>query len=150
MFQSERLTHFLKNNKNMAKKYILELTEEQYDLIALSVEVVHRISCGQVEELDQIVPEKIDRDLLMKLKEQAFPELAFNESYKWCGGYKGSDNEEFNKIFSHFQAETYALYREMLHIRTVNKGVDNVYQSPTLRCEGVDIPKITIKEVEQL
>ena len=97
----------------MAKKYTLELTEEQYDLIALSVEVVHRIIVGQVEELDQILPNLLDRDLLVKLKEQAFPELSFNQSYKWCGGYKGSDDEKKNKAFSHYQAATYAIYREM-------------------------------------
>ena len=132
----------------MAKKYTLELTEEQYDLIALSVEVVHRIIVGQVEELDQILPNLLDRDLLVKLKEQAFPELSFNQSYKWCGGYKGSDDEKKNKAFSHYQAATYAIYREMMHARTVNEGLDNVYQTPTLRCEGVDLPKITIKEEE--
>ena len=123
----------------MAKKYIIELTEEQYSLIALCVESVHRISAGQVEELDQIVPNKIDRELLVKLKEQAFPELSFNQSYKWCGGHH-------NKAFSHFQEATYAIYREMLHARTVNEGIVNVYKSPTLRCEGVNVPKITIKE----
>ena len=130
----------------MAKKYTLELTEEQYDLIALSVEVVHRIIVGQVEELDQILPNLLDRDLLVKLKEQAFPELSFNQSYKWCGGYKGSDDEKKNKAFSHYQAATYAIYREMLHARTVDDGLDNVYQTPTLRCEGVDLPKITVEE----
>ena len=124
------------------KKYTLELTEEQYNLIALCTEVVHRISVGQVEELDQIVPHKIDHDLLVKLKEQAFPELSFNQDYRWCGGHQ-------NKAFSHFQAATYAIYREMIHVRTVNDGIDNVYQSPTLRCEGVDIPKITIKEEQK-
>ncbi len=121
------------------KKYILELTDEQYSLIALCTEAVHRISVGQVEELDQIVPEKLDRELLVKLKEQAFPELSFNQSYKWCGGHP-------DEAFSHFQAATYAIYREMLHALTVNSGIDNVYQSPTLRCEGVDLPIITIKE----
>ena len=124
------------------KKYIIELTEEQYELIALCTEVVHRISAGQVEELDQIVPHKIDRDLLVKLKEQSFPELSFNLDYSWCGGHQ-------NKAYSHFQAATYAIYREMIHIRTVNEGIDNVYQSPTLRCKGVDIPKITIKEEQK-
>jgi len=123
----------------MAKKYIIELTEEQYSLIALCTEVVHRISVGQVEELDQIVPKKIERDLLVKFKEQAFPELSFNQDYKWCGGHH-------NKVFSHFQAATYAIYREMLHVMTVYKGLDNVYQSQTLRCEGVDVPIISIKE----
>ena len=126
----------------MAKKYIIELTEEQYSLIAFCVESVHRISVGQVEELEQIVPEKIDRELLIKLKEQAFPELSFNQSYKWCGGHH-------EKSFSHFQAATYAIYREMLHTRTVNEGIDNVYRSPTLRCELVDVPKITITEEDE-
>ena len=121
------------------KKYILELTEEQYDLIAICTEVVHRISAGQVEELNQIVPKKIDRDELVKIKDQAYPELSYNQSYKWCGGHP-------NKAFSHFQAATYAIYREMLHVRTVNEGIDNVYQSPTLRCDEIDLPKITIKE----
>ena len=124
------------------KKYIMELTEDQYSLIANCTEVVHRISVGQVEELDQIVPKKIDRKLLVKLKEQAFPELSFNQSYKWCGGHH-------NKAFSHFQAATYAIYREMLYVRTVNEGMDNVYQSPTLRCEGADVPKITITEEDE-
>lgn len=123
------------------KKYILELTEEQYNLIALCVESVHRISSGQIEELDQIVPGKIDREVLMKIKDQAFPELSFNQSYKWCGGHP-------NKAFSHFQAATYAIYREMLHVRTVDEGLDNVYQSPTLRCDGVDLPEITFMEDE--
>ena len=123
----------------MVKKYVIELTEDQYSLITNCTEVVHRISVGQIEELDQIVPKKIDRKLLVKLKEQAFPELSFNQSYKWCGGHH-------NKAYSHFQAATYAIYREMLHVRTVNEGIDNVYQSPTLRCEGVDVPKITITE----
>ena len=121
------------------KKYILELTEEQYDLIAICTEVVHRISAGQAEELNQIVPKKIDRDELVKIKDQAYPELSYNQSYKWCGGHP-------NKAFSHFQAATYAIYREMLHVRTVNEGIDNVYQSPTLRCDEIDLPKITIKE----
>ena len=120
------------------KKYILELTEEQYSLIALCVESVHRISVGQVEELDQIVPKKIDRELFLKLKEQAFPELSFNQSYKWSGGHPV-------EAFSHFQAATYAIYREMLHALTVNEGIDNVYRSPTLRCEGVGVPKIIIE-----
>ena len=124
------------------KKYTLELTEEQYNIISFCTEVVNRISAGQIEELDQIVLHKIDRELLVKLKEQAFPELSFNQSYSWCGGHQ-------NKAYSHFQAATYAIYREMIHVRTVNEGIDNVYQSPTLRCEGVDIPKITIKEEEK-
>ena len=124
------------------KKYILELTEEQYSLIALCTEVVHRISVGQVEELDQIVPKKLDRDLLLKVKEQAFPELSFNQSYKWCGGHP-------NKAFSHFQSATYAIYREMLHKRCVREEIDSVYQSPTLRCDDVDLPKITIKEYDE-
>ena len=130
----------------MARRYLLELTEEQYNLIGLCTEVVHRISVGQVEELDQIVPKKIDRELLMKLKEQAFPELSFNASYKWSGGYRGKDNDKANKAFSHFQAAAYAIYREMLHFNAIQEDKYNIYQSPTLRCDGVDIPKITIKE----
>lgn len=131
------------------KKYTIELTEEQYHLISLCVEVVHRISVGQVEELDQIVPKKIEHEMLVKLKEQTFPELPFNASYKWCGGYRGSDSDRDNKAFSHFQAATYAIYREMLHFNAIQERWDNVYQSPTLRCDGVAIPKISIKEDEQ-
>ena len=121
------------------KKYILKLTERQYDIIALCTEVVHRIASGQVEELDQIVPKKIDCELLMKLKEQAFPELLPNQSYKWNGGHQ-------NIYFCYFQAATYAIYREMLHLKAVHEGEDNVYRSSTLRCDGVDLPKITIME----
>jgi hypothetical protein len=124
------------------KKYILELTERQYDIIALCTEVVHRIASGQVEELDQIVPKKIDREVLMEIKEQAFPELLPNQNYKWCGGHQ-------NMAFCYFQAATYAIYREMLHVRAVHEGEDNVYRSQTLRCDGVDLPNITIIENEQ-
>ena len=122
--------------------YILELTEKQYDTIALCAEVVHRIASGQVEEINQIVPKKIDREVLIKIKEQAFPELSFNQSYKWCGGHP-------DKGFSHLQAATYAIYREMLHVRAIHEGQDNVYRSPTLRCDGVDLPNITIMEDEK-
>jgi len=131
------------------KKYTIELTEEQYHLISLCVEVVHRVSVGQVEELDLIVPKKIEHEMLVKLKKQTFPELPFNASYKWCGGYRGSDSDRDNKAFSHFQAATYAIYREMLHFNAIQESHDDVYRSPTLRCDGVAIPKISIKEDEK-
>lgn len=130
------------------KRYQIEVTEGQYNTIAMCVDVCHRISCGDVWEINQILPITIDRNLLAKIKREAFPELAWNAQYKWCGGYRNpSKSEEFCKAFGKFQAQTYAIYREMYHQRNLINGINNVYTSDTLTCEeGGELPKIKVIE----
>lgn len=126
-------------------KYKLELTEEQYNHIAQCVEVCHRIACGQIEELNNILPNSIDYDKLLELKKIAFPELSRGESYKWDGGYRGTEHgEAFRKAFDTFQAQGYQIYRQMCYKRNIAKGIDNVLSSPTLTTDKAQQPIIEV------
>lgn len=128
-------------------KYIMTLTEEQYNHIAQCVEVCHRIACGQTYNLREILPIDPDVELLREIKHQSFPELALNECYGWNGGYRGTEHgEDFRKAFDEFQAQGYQIYREMIHVRTVNKGIDSVYSSPTLTTDKAKMPIIEVIE----
>lgn len=129
---------------NPEKKIVtIRVTEEQFIHIINAIEIVDRISAGQLESLQDILPQRVDQSLIRDIKEQAFPELAFNESYGWRGGYNGSTNAEYNKAFSRRQAMLYALWREMEHQYTVYKGHHNVYSSTTLRTEGIPLPEVS-------
>lgn len=125
--------------------YKLTLTEEQYNHIAQCVETCHRIACGDIRQLRDILPVSPDDFLLDEIKRQSFPELAFNEYYGWDGGYRGTTyNENFRKAFDLFQARGYQIYREMIHVRTVTKGLDDVYSSPTLTTHKAQRPVIEV------
>lgn len=126
-------------------KYKLTLTEEQYNHIAQCVETCHRIACGQIEELRSILPISPDEKLLRDIKSQSFPELHPFGSYGWNGGYRYDKcSEKFRKAFDKFQAQGYQIYREMIHVRTVAKGIDNVYSSETLESDKADHPIIEV------
>lgn len=126
-------------------KYKMILTEEQYMHIAQCVETCHRIACGQIEELRSILPNTPDNSLMRELKHEAFPELSFNESYGWDGGYRGTEHgEPFRKAFDEFQARGYQIYRQMYHVRNVAEGIDNVYSSPTLTTNKAKQPIIEV------
>lgn len=126
-------------------KYKITLTEEQCACIAQCVETCHRIACGQIEELRSILPNTPDDSLLRELKHEAFPELSFNEDYKWDGGYRGTEHgEPFRKAFDKFQAQGYQIYRQMYHIRNIAEGIDNVYSSPTLTTDKAKQPIIEV------
>lgn len=130
-------------------KYKMELTAEQYNHIAQCVEVVHRIACGQIESLNEIVPIKVDDATIHEIKHQAFPELAFNQSYGWNGGYKNnSHGEDFRKAFDTFQAQGYQIYRQMCYKRNIAKGIDNVLSSPTLTTDKAKQPIIEVIKEE--
>ena len=126
-------------------KYRIELTEEQYDHIARCVEVVHRIACGDIHELREILPIKPEERLLNEIKHQSFPELDLNEQYKWDGGYSNdSHGEAFRQAFDTFQAQGYQIYRQMLYKRNVAKGIENVLSSPTLTTDKAEQPIIEV------
>ena len=123
----------------------MTLTEEQYNHIALCVEVCHRIACGQIESLNDILPTDPDESLLRELKREVFPELSPDESYKWDGGYMVTEQgEEFRKDFDTFQAQGYQIYRQMRYKQNIAKGKKNVLSSPTLTTDKAGQPVIEV------
>lgn len=135
---------------NRNKRYTIEVDEEQLMLISKCVEDCSRFAAGQVEmdntlwEIDCKDMAKV-KDRLRDIKGCVTPGLAMNESYGWSGGSCK------NKAQASFIAKTYALYREILHVVTVenhNKETDgcNVYLSPTLRCEDAELPIVKVKK----
>lgn len=126
------------------KKYLLEVTEEQLQLIADCVEDMCRFMSGQcmlansVSMLDNFneVRRKLD-----ELKPLVTPQLSANESYSWNGS--GCPNKSQQK----FIAKTYGIYREILHVLMTERckpGDFNVYLEPTLTCkENLPLPTIT-------
>lgn len=126
-------------------KYKMILTEEQYNHIAQCVETCHRIACGQLESLDEILPNKVDNSLYRVIKADVFPELAYAESYGWNGGYRGTEHgEPFRKAFDKFQAQGYQIYREMRYRQNIAKGIDNVLSTPTLTTDKAQQPIIEV------
>lgn len=112
----------------MSGKYQMTLTEEQIMLIANCVEDCHRFACGETELWNTIASMNSNGELKAKMKELhdfAVPELSANQYYDWSGsGCKSKSQKKFI-------AQTYAIYREILH-KVVNDGV---YKHPTLTCE---------------
>lgn len=128
-------------------KYKMELTEEQYQHIIECVETVHRIACGQIDSIREILPIAPDDELLRKIKEQSFPELERGEWYKWDGGYRNdAHGEDFRKAFDLFQARGYQIYRQMEYVRNTAKGIDNVLSSPTPTTDKAKQPIIEAVE----
>ena len=118
------------------KKWRIELTEHQLQLIAKCVEDCHRFIGGQMELNNSTACLKHYRELseeLDKLQPFVTPELGRGASYGWNGGSCPNENQR------KFLAETYYLYREIYHQLTVevakHKNMDwNVYLSDTLTC----------------
>lgn len=125
------------------RKCTITLTEHQMMLIADCVEDIHRFLAGQTELANttlQLDNTNAVRDSLRRLQPLVTPELPMGAEYKWSGGT--CPNEHQRKMI----AETYYLYREMLHQYTLANGHKNVYSSETLRCEESGEPiKITWK-----
>ena len=125
------------------KKYIITLNEHQLRLISQCVEDCCRFMSGQTDSMSCI--HNLDnylevRDAMDKLHSLVTPMLGHNASYGWNGGNCQNENQR------KFLAETYYIYREILHRIMVSNGIDNVYSSPTLRCNESGEP-IIIEEV---
>lgn len=133
----------------MSKKYQITLNERQLRLISFCVEDIHRFIGGQMELSNCTSILNNSHEIADRLKEcypLVVPELASKygrgASYGWNGGSCPNENQR------KFLAETYYLYREILHFLTKkNSNNDwNVYNSPTLTCEDSGEP-IEIKEL---
>lgn len=127
------------------RKYTITLSEKQMMLIANCVEDIHRFLAGQTELANATLSLDNHRevtDSLRRLQPLVTPELPMGASYGWSGGTCPNEHQR-RRI-----AETYYLYREMLHQYNVANGHRNVYSSETLRCEESGEPiKITWKDL---
>ena len=114
------------------KRWLIKLSDEQLMSIALGMEYYHRMMCGQVDAVDYVCGHRISNTLKNTLKEMMFPGLSFYESYNWNGD--GADKSPFVKEM----AQSYQIYREILHQFAIRDGDDNVYSSPTLSSDKVE------------
>jgi len=129
------------------KKYIIELTETQLRLIADCVEDCHRFAAGQTE-LRNIAIKLIGggyyRELEDKLKDLhplVTPLLWSGMSYDWDGGTCPLNTQRS------FIAQTYPIYREILHFFAMQQNNLSTYRSETLTCEeGGEPIKIRVKD----
>ena len=128
------------------RKYTITLTEEQLLLVSRCVEDISRFLAGDTELYHTIVALENWRELGQKLRlMQPFvtPELVYGSNYGWNGSH--CPNEHQRKLI----AQTYYLYREMLHKYNLANNIHNVYSSPTLRCADSGEPiKITWEDKE--
>lgn len=136
-------------HKKTEKKYRLTLNEHQLRLISQCVEDCHRFAGGQVEleHTTCFLDNHLDIQELLKgvyplVVPELFRQYGINASYGWNGG--SCPNEHQRK----FLAETYYIYREILHQLTIRNDKDNwsVYNSSTLTCADSGEP-IIIEEL---
>lgn len=126
------------------RKYTITLTEEQLLIISRCIEDIHRFLAGGTELYHTVASLDNWRELHYKLNELqplVTPELDRRSNYGWDGCH--CPNEHQRKLI----AQTYYLYREMLHQYNLANDIHNVYSSPTLRCADSGEPiKITWEE----
>lgn len=128
------------------RHYTITLNEEQLLLVSRCIEDISRFLAGDTELCYAISGLDNWRELYHKLKDLhplVTPELEQNANYGWSGAH--CPNEQQRKLI----AQTYYLYREMLHQYTLANNHHNVYSSPTLRCKDSGEPiKITWEDKE--
>lgn len=132
------------------KKYTITCTEEQLRLIAAAVEDWHRFLSGQCElshATSYIKDAHAMHDCQDALQEHVrpyvVPELLHPfSSYGWSGG--NCPNKHQRKAI----AQSYGIYRQILHFFAVNRGYNNVYTSETLTCID-SVPLIQIEEIAE-
>ena len=131
------------------KKWRIELTEHQLNLMAQCVEDCHRFIAGQMELSNSTACLKHYSELsdeLRKIQPLVTPLLGRGVSYGWDGGSCPDESQR------KFIAETYYLYREIYHQMIMDvakhKYMDwNVYFSETLTCKESGEP-IKVERIE--
>ena len=129
------------------KKFQITLNEKQLLLIANCIEDCSRFMAGETDMANCTSNLKHFGDIRKELRNitpYIVPELV--EKYGQFAYYPWNGGECPNMAQRKFIAESYYLYREMLHVYTVCRGINNVYSSPTLRCADSGEP-IEIKEL---
>lgn len=131
------------------KKWRIELTEHQLNLMAQCVEDCHRFIGGQMEMNNSTSCLKrrlVLCEQLSYLQPLVTPLLERGASYGWNGGSCPDKNQR------KFIAETYYLYREIYHQITLDKAKYedmgwNVYIDETLTCKDSGEP-IKVERIE--
>ena len=119
------------------ERWLIKLTDEQLHCIMRGMEYYHRMMCGEVDNVDIVCEHRIDSAFKDELKKRMFPKLLSSERYSW----NGTDESRFGKEM----AQSYQIYREMLHQVAIRDGYKNVYLSSTLqsdKAEHLDIEQI--------
>ena len=127
------------------KQYRITVSESQLRMIADCVEDCSRFMSGQTElyNCTSMLDHMHDlHDELKKMQHYVTPLLSRGASYGWSGGSCPNDWQR------KFIAASYYLYREIRHFDAVNRNVDTVYRSETLRCEDSGMP-IVIEKVRE-
>ena len=127
------------------KQYRITVSESQLRMIADCVEDCHRFMAGQTElqNCTSILDLQCEvQDELKKIQHFVTPHIGLGAYYKWSGGNCPNEHQR------QFIAASYYLYRQIRHFDAVNRGVDNVYSSPTLRCVDSGMP-ILIEEIKE-
>ena len=135
------------------KKYIIELTEEQLMLAARSIEDISRYASGQTElsnthacllsECDDHCEKRNEIEaLLNKAKHIIYPGIG---SYEYHG-YTGESAP--HKSQQEIIANSYQVYRTLIHFVAVANQWNNVYSSPTLPAGNIGQPKL-IKVIDE-
>ena len=129
------------------KKYVIEFTEDQLRIAINAIEDISRYAAGDTELwqtnsrliFDDPYCEKKHKveDLLKQVKDVIYPDLPYNSNYGYTG--HGAPHKEQQKLI----ADTYQVYRTLIHYVTVANNIDNVYSSPTLTVkDSVGQPKL--------
>ena len=127
------------------KQYRITVSESQLRMIANCVEDCCRFMAGQTElqNCTSILDLQCEvQDELKKIQLFVTPHIGLGSYYKWSGDNCPNEHQR------QFIAGSYYLYREIRHFDAVNRGVDNVYRSPTLTCEDSGEP-IVIEEIKE-
>jgi len=121
----------------------MEVTEHQLRLIANCIEDCHRFMAGEYElfHMTSLLEKRRElREGLKDLKPLITPAIPdCRDAYNWSGA--NCPNEDQRR----FIAETYCIYREIIHMLTILNHPDStsVYNSSTLTCdEGGPLPVI--------
>lgn len=135
-------------DKKKEKLYRMTLTQRQLMLISYCVEDCHRFACGQTElwtTTSYIHNGKKIRDYLKTLEQTVTRSDQKGLHFSW----NGSGCSDL--IQRKFIAETYPIYREIIHFFARNEPDWNVYKSPTLTCEkGGKPPKIEEIDADEM
>lgn len=124
------------------KQYIIECTREQLMLIARCVEDCHRFASGETDLHNTICMLDDWDEVHKRLREleTIVSRLPRGARWSWDGG--ACDND----LQRRFIAQTYPIYREIYHFDSLERGLRDVYSSPTLTCpEGGNPIKIKQK-----
>lgn len=130
---------------NKEKQYRITVSESQLRMIANCVEDCSRFMAGDMDLLNctSVLDYQNElQDEMKRMQQYVTPDLCIGANYDWAGTHCPNDLQR------KFIAASYYLYREIRHFDAVNRGVDNVYRSPTLTCADSGMP-IVIEEVEE-